>query len=150
MMPLMTARPRLLLARCCRSSTAQAQACLNVAPAYPLAHHSSIRVASNSPPRYALPIGDRFAPPEFDHSNRLRPTANTTIPIVRRTTEPTWPAVSSPEACRTPAARVCGIVLQAAGVRQPLAEPDDGECLRSVRWHGPGWITSRRFRASRC
>jgi len=44
---------------------------------------------------------------------------NVTIPIARGTTERTRPAVSSPEASRTPAARVRG-KARAAGVREPL------------------------------
>src|SRR5262249_30068372 len=51
-------------------------------------------------------------------------TSNITIPITRRTTERTWPAVSSLDASRAPAASVSGIVPHAAGVREPLRIPD--------------------------
>ena len=39
----------------------------------------------------------------------------------RGTTAPTCPAISSPEASRTPAARACGTV-RAEGVREPVTE----------------------------
>ncbi len=47
-------------------------------------------------------------------------TASDTIPIERRATEHRRPAVSSPEACPTPADRVRGTGPATADVRQPL------------------------------
>src|SRR5262249_46301136 len=76
------------------------------------------RLAASSPSPIALPCPNSLRPPH------PATTDQATIPIAHSATERTWPAVSSPEACRTPADHAYGNVLHAAGVRQPLAIPE--------------------------
>jgi uncharacterized protein (TIGR00369 family) len=61
-----------------------------------------------------LSAAQKFATIDLYPANQTDPatTTSATIPIARRTTERTCPAVSSPEACRTPAARACRLVHQ--------------------------------------
>src|SRR5262245_60496264 len=73
-------------------------------------HLKPLRRATPSPSATASPTPNSLGP---DHRATPR---NATIPIARATTEPTRPAVSSPEACRTPAAP------------SPCQRPSRGRC----------------------
>jgi hypothetical protein len=88
-----------------------------------------------SPSRHSIPISDRSAPSELDQPNRPRHNRQPHYPhSARRPTERTCPAVSSPEASRTPAAQAGGIVPHAAGVREPLTNCEVGALQWDVRF----------------
>ena len=125
MMPLIRVRPPTAARSHRRSSTARTQTRLSAASAHALAYQSDGGARSKW---FALPLRPHRRPPHLA-PNSLGPahratTGNLTIPIARGTTERTRPAVSSPEASPTPAARVCRIVPHAAGVREPLTQAD--------------------------
>ncbi len=99
--------------------------------------------------RKSIPPGSQQ--PRSSRSNRPRtasqPHCRRQIPIDRtgRATETDPPAVSSPEACPTPANRVHRRHPATAGVRQPFTRTEVQRGPRNVR----SWVQSRsRFRAT--
>ncbi len=81
--------------------------------------------------------------------NARQPPRRRQIPIdqTARTAQPNPPAVSSPEACPTPAGRVRCNRLYPAGVRQPFTNAEVQREPRNVRsWGSSG----SRFRAAEC
>ena len=122
MMPLMRARhPN--AARLCRVGPRPATAMLAPKPhRRTLLRAIPTTLAASTVPRLGPPspsptasASPRPRPAPADHAT----TASATIPIARGTTERTCPAVSSPEASRTPAARVCGLVHQRQASENP-------------------------------
>jgi len=131
-------------------------------PTFAAGHGLALFNALTSP-RFTLP--DPPAPPQsqrkstppvapLDRSlassrpcNARKPPGHRQIPIDRtaRTAEPNPPAVSSPEACPTPADRARRRHPVTAGVRQPLTKPEVQRGPRNVRCWGH---SGSRFRAT--
>ena len=89
-------------------------------------------------PCYSVPAGARLTRPELGQPNRPSHNGQRHYPhSARGTTERTCPAVSSPEASRTPATRVCG-TARAAGVREPLTIAE----VSALSSTGSGALTS--------
>ncbi len=99
----------------------------------------------STPPVSRLPKSSRSSRPR----NARQPPCQRQIPIDRtaRAAEPNPPAVSSPEACPTPADRVRGRRPATAGVRQPLTKAEVQRGLRNVRFRGQ---SGSRIRAAVC
>ncbi len=81
--------------------------------------------------------------------NARKPTCHRQIPIDRtaRTTEPDPPAVSSPEASRTPADRVRGTGPATAGVREPFTQAEVSDGHENVCFWGE---SGSQFRVAGC
>ncbi len=80
-------------------------------------------------------------------TQRPQPPCRRQIPIDRtaRTAEPDPPAVSSPEACPTPADRARGRHPATAGVRQPFTEAEVPDlCIRRQELAGGSYESSSR------
>src|SRR6266481_3459770 len=112
MMPLPTAR-RLNAARLCRSSTGEGDARVKAASAHALTCHAAMRAPARS---LALALQLSHRAPQAAQARPIEP-ARPQLPAPLsplRAPPPSdpVPAVSSPEASRTTAARLCGVVHQ--------------------------------------
>ena len=120
MMPLTRARRPIAARPCRRSSTGEEGARSKLAPAHAPACHLDRSRSLNGPlPWLAITRADPACRPNPPNRADRTTTANATIPIARRITTPTRPAVSSLEASRTPAARACRLVHQRQASENP-------------------------------